>query len=110
MKLRRLNVSYRRARRLSLEFFVKLRNACEAEIERLKPEEAKEHKWDPSKIMWTEAQGSKGTYQRSEDTSNLDFQEMVADLNAHKGKMNRDGFFIWLFDNKTTVGRKPSKK
>lgn len=83
-------------------------NAQEAGItafkERLK--RTKTEQWDPSKIKWVQAEGNKGPYERSEDINNLGFKEMLKDIQAHGGKMIRDGYFLWIFQNGTTVGRK----
>lgn len=65
-----------------------------------------ESSWDPSKIKWEQAQGTSGAYERSEDVNNSEFKAMLKDLQAHKGKLNRDGYFYWVFENGYTVGRK----
>jgi len=62
--------------------------------------------WDPSKITWQQAEGSKGVYERSEDVNNPEFKAMLKDLQGHGGKMSRNGYFLWVFQNGTTVGRK----
>jgi len=62
--------------------------------------------WDPNKVKWEQAEGSKGSYERSEDVNNKEFKEMVKDLAAHGGRMTHEGFFYWLFENGVTVGRK----
>jgi len=73
-----------------------------------KPQEQKP--WNPDKVKWTEAQGSSGLYERSEDVNSLDFKEMLKDLAAHSGKLSRDGYFYWSFQNGSTVGRKKRKQ
>ena len=62
--------------------------------------------WEPDQIKWEEAQGTAGPYQRSEDANNPEFKLMLKDLAAHNGKLTRDGWFYWTFQNGTTVGRK----
>jgi len=62
--------------------------------------------WDPSKIIWEDAQGAKGPYQKSEDVNNPEFKTMLKDLSAHGRKLRRDGWFYWVFENGVTVGRK----
>ena len=48
-----------------VEFFVKIRDACEEELERLQPSETKVIKeYDPEKIAWIRAEGQKGPYER----------------------------------------------
>ena len=82
-------------------------NAVEAGIAsaRQRIKEAKTG-WDPDQIKWEEAQGSAGPYQRSEDTNNPEFKAMLKDLQAHSGRLTREGCFYWLFQNGKTVGRK----
>lgn len=88
-------------------------NACEAGVTAAKRLIAdnkgvlqEEKSWDPAKIQWTQTEGSKGPYERSEDTANPDFKRLIKDLTAHQGKLTRNGHFYWLFQNGFTVGRK----
>jgi hypothetical protein len=62
--------------------------------------------WDPSKIKWEEAEGPKGRYERSEDVNSLDFKQLIKDLALHNGRLRREGYFYWLFENGVTCGRK----
>lgn len=66
--------------------------------------------WDPSKINWENVVGSSGPYERSEDVDNPDFKAMLRDLQGHKGKLNRDDYFYWAFENRAIVGRKRLKQ
>jgi len=100
----------------SVEFAVKVRDgaqmivdACVEYLEKLAPKDEAKHNWDPSKIMWTQAEGSKGPYERSEDVNNLEFKNMLKDLASHKGKLSFEGWFYWVFQNGHTVGRKKRK-
>ncbi|MEM3356491.1 MAG: hypothetical protein QW166_01545 [Candidatus Bathyarchaeia archaeon] len=73
------------------------------------------HVWDADKIKWIKAQSGKGEYERADGEQNkgvVDFDNLVADLKAHNGKLSRLGFFYWLFEQTETptVGRKPLKK
>ena len=70
------------------------------------PEKEPRESWDPQKIKWLSAQGSKGQYERSEDVDNPEFEKMLQDLGTHKGKLYRNGLFYWLFTNGRVVGRK----
>jgi hypothetical protein len=45
-------------------------------------------------------------YERSEDKNNPEFKAMLKDLAAHNGKMTKETFFYWVFENGATVGRK----
>lgn len=67
--------------------------------------------WNPDAIKWREAEGFKGKYQRypgpeekAESTS--DYRLLLEDLKKHNGKLSREGFFYWLFEDGSTVGRK----
>jgi hypothetical protein len=62
--------------------------------------------WNPNAIKWSEAVGQHGKYERSEDVSNLQFKAMLKNLADHGGRINREGFFYWMFKNGSVVGRK----
>ena len=62
--------------------------------------------WEPDQIKWEDAQGTSGPYQRSEDINNPEFKAMLKELQAHNGKLTKEGWFYWVFQNGTTVGRK----
>jgi hypothetical protein len=62
--------------------------------------------WDPGKIKWSQEEGAKGPFEKSEDVDSLDFKNLIKDLNAHGGKLYQDGWFMWLYKNGATVGRK----
>jgi len=63
-------------------------------------------KYDMNKIKWTLAEGASGPYERSEDVDSLVFKELLKDLEAHNGKLSRDGYFVWKFAKSPIVGRK----
>ena len=70
--------------------------------------------WNGSKIPWKETEGTKGKYERypasGEKTEDIiDYQNLLADLKEHDGKLTRDGFFYWCFENGVTVARKKRK-
>ena len=75
------------------------------------PAKAETHPWtwNPLQIQWAPKEGAKGPYETSEDLNNTDFKQMHKDLTEHKGALNRDNCFYWLFQNGTTVGRKVVK-
>lgn len=99
---------------LAEEMLLEFLNAVEAGIaaakqrykERKGISEEQKPLYDPQKIKWEPAQGSSGPYERSEDVNNPEFKTMLKDLQARKGKMNREGLFYWAFENGYTVGRK----
>ena len=64
------------------------------------------NEWDPDSIQWIETEGSKGFYEKAEPQGSEDFIAMLRDLEAHSGKMTRDGYFYWIFQDQETVGRK----
>jgi len=87
-------------------------NGCEAGViqaRRVIAQRKGLENWDSSRIKWRQAEGARGPYQRSEDVNSVDFKLLVKDLQAHNGKLTKDGFFYWLFQNGSTVGRKERK-
>jgi hypothetical protein len=67
---------------------------------------AEKPSWDPDGIKWSQEKGAKGPFEKSEDINSTDFKELIKDLNAQKGKLYRDGYFYWLYQSGSTVGRK----
>ena len=106
---------------MSVDFLVKLRDAAQMiadaandEIEKRNPDRT-DQSYNPENIKWVRAEGAKGPYERypapdGTVESTPDYQGLLADLNAHKGSLNRAGLFFWLFQDGKTIGRKPSKK
>ncbi|MEM2336969.1 MAG: hypothetical protein QXR79_05545 [Candidatus Bathyarchaeia archaeon] len=92
---------------LALTALLNFLDAVEAGVSAAK-QRIKEAKigWNPDKIKWEDAEGSSGQYQRSEDFNNPEFKAMLKDLQAHGGKLTRNGYFYWIFKNGSTVGRK----
>ncbi len=71
--------------------------------------------WDVANVKWERVQGERGEYERAScelNAGNKDFDNMLADLKAHGGKMRKGGYFFWLFEfsDKPVVGRKPVRK
>ena len=65
---------------------------------------------DLESIAWTQAQGSKGLYERSEDVQNPEFQTLLKKLEVHNGKLTQNGFFLWKFSgDNSVIGRKKRK-
>lgn len=67
-------------------------------------------KWDPKKIKWTEAEGTKGPYEKADPQATPDFKNMLSDLKSHNGKLMREGYFYWVFRDAATVGRKKKQR
>ena len=68
--------------------------------------------WNPEAVVWVDATGPSGGYQLAAAESNQgnsDFDEMLKDLEAHGGRLTRDGVFYWRFQRKPNVGRKRRK-
>jgi len=96
---------------LVLEAFTNFLNAVDAGIQAaLQRIKAVKVGWDPDEIKWEKAEGSKGSYERSEDVNNPEFKAMLKDLASHGGRLTKDGYFYWVFKNGTTVGRKKRSK
>ncbi len=97
-----------------LEDFCDFLDGLEASVIRMKQqiaklvgvEEKSKFSWNPDKIKWEKAQGSKGEFERSEDVNNPEFKALLKDLANHNGKLTRNGWFYWTFKNGSTVGRK----
>ena len=97
--------------KIFMEDFADFLNGMESNIVKMKAQIEKlmgsrVWAWNPDKISWSKASGSKGEYERSEDANNLDFKAMLKDLADHKGNLSRDGVFYWIFKNGSVVGRK----
>jgi hypothetical protein len=101
-----------------LEDFTDFLNGMEASVVKMKQQIAKlvgvaEKRgwtWNPDKIVWTKAQGSKGEYERSDDVNSLDFKSLLKNLAERKGSLTREGWFYWTFKNGSVVGRKRKVK
>jgi len=72
--------------------------------------QAESESYDMGRIKWMRTEGFKGEYERSEDVDNPDFKALLRDLSRHGGKMTRDGYFVWVFRNGNTIGRKKRNK
>jgi hypothetical protein len=100
--------------RIFVEDFTDFLNDLESSIVKMrmqieKLEGSKVWTWNPDKIAWAKAQGSKGEYERSEDVNSVDFKNLLKDLALHKGSLTRDSWFYWTFKNGSVVGRKMRK-
>jgi hypothetical protein len=62
-----------------------------------------------AKVPFTDAQGEHGPFQKSTAFDNLDHVALLKYLGEHKGKATLEGFFVWVFGDNKTIGRKPSK-
>jgi len=97
-----------------IEFLVKARDAHQSIADaynELINSKSPFKKWNPDKISWVEAQGTRGLYQRypangEKVQATKDYRNMLADLKEHQGKLILEGFFYWVFTDGATVGRK----
>jgi len=87
-----------------------IREGLEEMVERLRSLEGaiqkQDGEWDPSRIKWVKAEGAKGPYERADPQATKDYQNMLKDLKEHGGRLTRDGYFYWVFQDQATVGRK----
>jgi hypothetical protein len=97
----------------ALEILAGFANALEAaavnvkrQIAELQEKSQKEPIWNPEEIKWEPAEGSKGPFERSEDINSADFKVMLKDIQQHKGKLSRGGYYYWAFTGGAIVGRK----
>jgi hypothetical protein len=72
--------------------------------------EPEKPRYDMSKIRWEQTQGSSGLYEKSSDVDNVDFNNLLKDVQAHNGKMTVGDYFVWVFQNGSTLGRKLRRK
>ena len=100
---------------MSNELLLKLRDhfqaiadAYDQELEQCAPPETARNSLD--EITWTKAEGKKGPYERAEEQDSVAFRALINDLDEQQGKLQREGYFIWLFSDGKTIGRKPSKR
>ena len=71
--------------------------------------------WDAERVKWEKAESGKGMYEKAcveGNKGNVDFENLVKDLKLRGGKLQRSGYFYWLFESSElpTVGRKPVKR
>jgi hypothetical protein len=111
--------------KIFVEDFAGWLNSQEAGIVKLKTQIAKvlgETKpspklpFDVSKIRWQDRENEKGKYQVSEDYNSLNHKALLKFLNEHAGgcinSKDSEGntWFIWLYRNGSTIGRKKRKQ
>jgi len=62
--------------------------------------------WNPDNIAWTKAEGQKGEYWRSDDVDCEDYKNLRRELEQSNGRLRKNGYFYWIFQNGVTIGRK----
>jgi len=72
----------------------------------MKEENSRNH----DNIVWQEAIGTRGPYEKANPQSTDHFKALLTDLKAHDGKLSRKGYFYWLFGDGSAVGRKKLSK
>jgi hypothetical protein len=103
------------AENASTEAIIDFCNAIEAACVKLKHDLGASpgqinYAWSPEKIKWQPKEGGKGPYEKSEDYNSVDHKALLQDLAAHKGVLQREGMFYWVFENGSTIGRKKVAK
>ena len=107
--------------RILAEDIVDYCNAVEAACVKLKmqidrnfgPEPEQKPNWNPEKIKWVKAEGTRGSYERypaqdQKPEATADYKNLLQDLKEHKKNfLFRDGLNYWLFQDAVTIGRKP---
>ncbi|MGD0330879.1 MAG: hypothetical protein ABSB40_10680 [Nitrososphaeria archaeon] len=59
---------------------------------------------------WVQTEGKNGLYEKLEKNDSIEYQNLLKDLENHKGKIVKEGFFYWIFDSDNkTIGRKPKR-
>jgi len=95
---------------MSLEFFIRVRDACNEEIERMTPPEVKYDKKDFDDLKWGTKEGTKGEYQQTTKEINQNsevFQTLQKILQDHKGFYQNSGWKYWFHrEDKNIVDRR----
>jgi len=104
--------------KIFLDDFVDMLNGFEASIVKMKRQVEKlsgtvkgstKLPFDVSKIAWQDKEGEKGKFQLSENYNNPEHKELLKFLDTAGGKITSDGWFYWIFQNGSTIGRKEKK-
>lgn len=108
---------------MSVEFLVKIRDAAtlladaaNEELEKHNPTtKTSQTNIQYEKILWVRVNNQKGepyerypTYKQQPNTTNKEYMTLIEKLKTSKFHQN-NGLGYWLFDDKTTIGRKPLK-
>ena len=67
---------------------------------------------EESKAQWVKMVGPSGDYEKAvfkDNEAKEEFQQLIKELKDHDNKMNKDGFFMWLFKD-GSIGRKLTEK
>jgi hypothetical protein len=75
-------------------------------VEALEPRPKTDGMADTEEIHWTAQTGTKGPYERSDDKDNPRHQALLKTLQTHQGAMRSGNYFLWIFDDHQTIGRK----
>ena len=90
-------------------------NALEAAVVNLRKnvkDLAQYQEYDMAMLRWEQREGSKGPYEAATEALNKEapardhFAAFQKDLKEHGGKFRKEGYFIWLFQDGNTIGRK----
>jgi hypothetical protein len=71
--------------------------------------------WNPEGIKWRKAEGFRGEYERyplegEKAEASPDYKNLLEDLKKHGGRLTKNGYFYWMFEDSATIGRKKRKR
>jgi hypothetical protein len=102
-----------------LEDFCDFLDSLEASVVKMKQQIAKlvgveekpKFQWNPEALKWAVCEGFKGAYERypkegKKAEAIQDYKNLLEDLKRHNGRLTREGYFYWLFQDNATIGRK----
>ena len=75
-------------------------------------EEQTPQTYDLMQVVTVQTEGPKGQYLKITHENNLNnpaYFALIEDLKQHKGTITRQGYFVFLFDDKKTAGMKLNK-
>ena len=87
--------------------FTMAADALQTELESEAPKGKEDVAADLTGIVWEKAIGPKGAYEKTDDTNNIAYKQLLKAVQEHQGKLTADGYFVWVFDNGHTIGRRP---
>jgi hypothetical protein len=70
-------------------------------------------RFDTSEIQWKKAEGDKGPFEIAEkkmNDGNVDYAALEQFLENAGGRVQSEGWFIWMFPSKDAIGRKLKQK
>jgi len=87
--------------------FIMASDALQEELEAQAPKGKVDLTADLTGIVWEAAVGPKGAYEKTDDTNNVKYKQLLKAVQEHQGKLTIDNYFVWVFDNGHTIARRP---